>query len=320
MRMDRPIGSWLLFWPCGWSIGLATPAGSLPDLRLLALFGTGAFLMRGAGCTINDMWDRDIDNKVERTRDRPLTSGQVSMFDALVFLGGQLGLGLLVLLELNWYSVILGASSMGLVVAYPLMKRLTYWPQLVLGLAFNWGALLGWSAVNGTCNWAAVLPLYAAGVSWTVIYDTIYAHQDKHDDIILGMKSTALKFGEDTQKWLGGFSALMISSLLTTGAVCDQTWPFYLSVAALTGHLAHQVGTLDIHNPEDCAKKFVSNRRVGLILFLGIIAGTYMKETQSEREGLQKQLNFVSSLTPPNVISATTSPASSHSNAGATPS
>ena len=133
--------------------------------------------MRGAGCTINDMWDRNIDRLVDRTRDRPITSGQVGLFDALVYTGVQLSLGLLVLLQLNWYSVLLGAASMGLVVTYPLMKRFTYYPQFVLGLAFNWGALVGWSAVRGDCDWEVVLPLYMAGISWTMIYDTIYAHQ-----------------------------------------------------------------------------------------------------------------------------------------------
>ena len=176
-RIDKPIGSWLLFWPCGWAACLATPAGQLPDLQLIALFGLGSFMMRGAGCTINDMWDRNIDRLVDRTRDRPITSGQVGMFDALVYTGVQLSLGLLVLLQLNWYSVLLGAASMGLVVTYPLMKRFTFYPQFVLGLAFNWGALVGWSAVRGDCDWEVVLPLYLAGISWTMIYDTIYAHQ-----------------------------------------------------------------------------------------------------------------------------------------------
>merc|ERR1719481_865158 len=151
------------------------------------MFGAGALVMRGAGCTINDMWDRNIDRQVERTRERPITSGQVTMFDALVYLGGQLGLGLSILLQFNWYSVLLGAASMGLVVTYPLMKRFTYYPQFVLGLAFNWGALIGWSAVRGACDWSVVLPLYCAGICWTMIYDTIYAHQDKYDDVILGV-------------------------------------------------------------------------------------------------------------------------------------
>lgn len=234
--------------------------------------------MRGAGCTINDMWDRDIDAKVWRTKDRPITSGQLTMFDALVFLGGQLGLGLLILLQLNWYSVLLGAASMSLVVLYPVAKRFTYWPQAVLGLAFNWGALIGWSAVQGQCNWAVCLPLSVACVSWTLIYDTIYAHQDKFDDIVLGIKSTALKFGDRTKYWLTGFATTMTSGLLATGLMCDQTWPYYTSVALIAAHLARQVVTLDIDNPDDCAKKFVSNRRVGMILFLGIVLGTYLKD------------------------------------------
>merc|ERR1711953_735661 len=282
MRIDKPIGSWLLFWPCGWSLGLAAPAGApIPDPNLLGLFAAGAFIMRGAGCTINDMWDKNIDLKVARTKLRPITSGQVSMFDALVFLGGQLGLGLLVLLQLNWYSVLLGAASMGLVVLYPVAKRFTYWPQAVLGLAFNWGALLGWSAVHGHCNFTACIPLYVAGVSWTMIYDTIYAHQDKYDDIVLGIKSTALKFGDNTKMWLTGFATTMTSSLLLTGYICEQTWPFYTSVGIVALHLARQISTLDIGDAEDCAKKFLSNRRVGLFLFMGIVLGTYFKDPSS---------------------------------------
>lgn len=177
IRFDRPIGTWLLFWPCGWSIALAAAPGCAPDIGLLALFATGAFVMRGAGCTINDMWDRKIDRRVERTRERPLASGELTQLDALVFLAAQLGVGAQVLLQLNGYSIGLGVASLGLVVVYPLMKRVTYWPQLVLGAAFNWGALLGWSAVHGQVLWSACAPLYAAGVCWTIVYDTIYAHQ-----------------------------------------------------------------------------------------------------------------------------------------------
>lgn len=177
IRFDRPIGTWLLFWPCGWSIALAAAPGCAPDAALLALFATGAFVMRGAGCTINDMWDREIDRQVERTRERPLASGELTQLDALVFLAAQLGVGAQVLLQLNGYSIGLGAASLGLVVVYPLMKRVTYWPQLVLGAAFNWGALLGWAAVHGEVLWSACAPLYAAGVCWTIVYDTIYAHQ-----------------------------------------------------------------------------------------------------------------------------------------------
>jgi len=288
-RLDKPIGTWLLFWPCGWSLCLATPAGQLPDLSMLAIFGVGAFVMRGAGCTINDMWDKNIDKAVERTRDRPITSGQVSMFDALVFLGGQLGVGLLILLQLNWYSVLLGAASMGLVVTYPVMKRFTYYPQFVLGLAFNWGALLGWSALAGTCNWPVVLPLYLAGISWTMIYDTIYAHQDKYDDVIIGMKSTAIKFGEQTPVCLSCFATTMISCLTYCGWATGQTWPYYGALLGVGGHLAHQIRTLDINNREDCAKKFISNRWVGLGVFLGIMTGTLLKESEQVPEPIDLQ-------------------------------
>ncbi|XP_075854889.1 4-hydroxybenzoate polyprenyltransferase, mitochondrial isoform X1 [Microcebus murinus] len=177
MRLDKPIGTWLLYLPCTWSIGLAADPGCFPDWYMLSLFGTGAVLMRGAGCTINDMWDREYDKKVTRTANRPIAAGNISTFQSFVFLGGQLTLALGVLLCLNYYSIALGAASLLLVVTYPLMKRITYWPQLALGLTFNWGALLGWSAVRGSCDPAVCLPLYFSGVMWTLIYDTIYAHQ-----------------------------------------------------------------------------------------------------------------------------------------------
>jgi len=240
--------------------------------------------MRGAGCTINDMWDRNIDRQVERTKDRPISCGQVNMLDALVFLGGQLGVGLLILLQLNWFSVLLGMASMGLVVTYPLMKRFTYYPQFVLGLVFNWGALLGWSSVHGACNWSIVLPLYAAGISWTMIYDTIYAHQDKHDDVIVGVKSTALKFGDQTPVCLSCFATTMVSCLSYCGWTTGQTWPYYGSLVCVGVHLAHQIITLDIHNREDCAAKFLSNRWVGLGVFLGLLTGTIIKKEEQVPE------------------------------------
>ncbi|XP_027455809.1 4-hydroxybenzoate polyprenyltransferase, mitochondrial isoform X3 [Zalophus californianus] len=194
MRLDKPIGTWLLYLPCTWSIGLAAEPGCFPDWYMLSLFGTGAVLMRGAGCTINDMWDRDYDKKVIRTMNRPIAAGDISIFRSFIFLGGQLTLALGVLLCLNYYSIALGAASLLLVITYPLMKRITYWPQLALayggspvikertrdfdsGLTFNWGALLGWSAVKGSCDPSVCLPLYFSGIMWTLIYDTIYAHQ-----------------------------------------------------------------------------------------------------------------------------------------------
>uniref|UniRef100_H3AS40 4-hydroxybenzoate polyprenyltransferase, mitochondrial n=1 Tax=Latimeria chalumnae TaxID=7897 RepID=H3AS40_LATCH len=277
MRLDKPIGTWLLYLPCTWSIALAADPGFLPDLCMLTLFGTGAVLMRGAGCTINDMWDRDFDKKVARTANRPIAAGEITHFQALLFLGGQLSLALGILLCLNYYSIALGAASLSLVVTYPLMKRITYWPQFVLGLTFNWGALLGWSAVKGSCDWAVCLPLYFSGLMWTLIYDTIYAHQDKADDVLVGVKSTALRFNEQTKQWLAGFSAAMLAGLTLTGINCGQTLPYYAAVAAIGTHLAHQVYTLDINKPEDCWRKFASNRTVGLVLFIGIVLGTLWK-------------------------------------------
>ncbi|NXG24047.1 COQ2 protein, partial [Grallaria varia] len=273
MRLHQPAGTWLLYLPCTWSIGLAADPGSLPDWHMLSLFGVGAVLMRGAGCTINDMWDSDFDRKVARTATRPLAAGDISTFQSFVFLGGQLSLALYVLMCLNYYSIVLGAASLPLVVTYPLMKRITYWPQLVLGLTFNWGALLGWSAIKGSCDWSVCLPLYFSGIMWTLVYDTIYAHQDKRDDIMIGVKSTALHFKEDTKQWLSGFSLAMLFSLCVAGMNCNQTFPYYSAVAAVGAHLAHQIYTLDIDKPEHCWKKFASNRTVGILLFTGIVLG-----------------------------------------------
>lgn len=241
MRLDKPIGTFLLYWPCAWSISLSASPGSWPDIYMLGLFATGAFIMRGAGCTINDLWDKDIDKKVERTKSRPLASGQIKLADAIYFLGGQLALGLLVLVELNLNSILLGLSSVALVILYPVMKRITYWPQLVLGMTFNWGALLGWCATQGSVDWSACLPLYLSGICWTIVYDTIYAHQDKKDDLAIGIKSTALRFGDNTKPWLSGFATTMVSGLVTTGIVCDQTWPYYSSIAIVAAHLTQQV-------------------------------------------------------------------------------
>lgn len=290
MRLDKPIGTWLLFLPCTWSISLAADPGCLPDMHMLALFGVGSLLMRGAGCTVNDMWDKDFDQKVVRTASRPIASGAVSRFQALVFLGGQLSLALCVLLCLNNYSIILGAASLILVVTYPFMKRITYWPQLMLGLTFNWGALLGWSAVTGSCDWSICLPLYFSGVMWTLIYDTIYAHQDKEDDIKIGVKSTALRFGELTKPWLSGFSVAMLTSLVLAGFHAQQTLPYYLTVAAVGLHLTRQISSLDINSTEDCWNKFASNRNLGLLLFSGIVLSNLLKK----EEGSDEKPNVVS--------------------------
>ncbi|XAR67871.1 4-hydroxybenzoate polyprenyltransferase [Bertholletia excelsa] len=272
-RLDKPIGTWLLAWPCFWSITLAASHGELPDVKMLVLFGCGALLLRGAGCTINDLLDRDIDTKVERTKSRPVASGVLTPFQGLSFLGFQLLLGLGILLQLNNYSRILGASSLMLVFSYPLMKRLTFWPQAYLGLTFNWGALLGWSAVKGSLDPAVVLPLYLSGVCWTLVYDTIYAHQDKEDDLKVGVKSTALRFGDSTKEWISGFGIACISSLAFSGFNADIGWPFYACLAAASGHLAWQIFTVDLSCRDDCNRKFVSNKWFGAIIFSGILFG-----------------------------------------------
>ncbi|KAK6177230.1 hypothetical protein SNE40_015370 [Patella caerulea] len=283
IRFDKPIGTFLLYWPCTWSIGLAAQAGHLPSISTLAWFGIGAFLMRGAGCIINDMWDKDFDKKVARTKTRPLASGELTPFQALVFLGSQLSLALAVLLQFNTYSVILGAASMGLVICYPLAKRYTYWPQVLLGLSLNWGVLLAWSVLNGVLDWR-VAPLYCACVLYTVFYDTIYSHQDKYDDMLIGVKSTALKLGDNTKPWLVGFSTVTIAGLSLSGFLCDQTWPFYLGVSAMTAHLAHQIMTVDLNNPDSCASKFRSNNQLGLMVFIGIVLGTLLKSDKTTEE------------------------------------
>ncbi|XP_071697844.1 4-hydroxybenzoate geranyltransferase 2 [Rutidosis leptorrhynchoides] len=272
-RLDKPIGTWLLAWPCMWSITLAAFPGHLPDFKMMALFGCGAFLLRGAGCTINDLLDQDIDTKVERTKMRPIASGALTQPQGISFLGSQLLLGLLILLQLNDYSRILGASSLLLVFSYPLMKRITFWPQAFLGLTFNWGALLGWSAVRGSLDPAVVLPLYLSGVCWTLVYDTIYAHQDKEDDKIVGVKSTALRFGDSTKKWVSGFGIACITSLALSGFYANLGLPFYLFLGGAAGQLAWQIWTVDLYNRADCNKKFVSNKWFGAIVFSGILIG-----------------------------------------------
>ncbi|CAI5501817.1 unnamed protein product [Closterium sp. Naga37s-1] len=262
------------------SIALAAPAGALPDPTLLFLFGSGAILLRGAGCTINDLLDRGFDAKVARTRSRPLPSGAVTPLGATSFLGLQLLLGLGILVQLNTFSQVLGAASLPLVFSYPLMKRFTHWPQpylglpqAYLGLVFNWGALLGWAAVHGSLHLPAVLPLYMGGICWTLVYDTIYAHQDKADDITAGVKSTALLFAHHTPLYLSLFSAAAITSLAAAGSAVNLGSPFYASLAAAAAHMAWQIASTDYDSREDCYSKFASNWTFGALVFAGIVAG-----------------------------------------------
>ncbi|CAN8274129.1 unnamed protein product [Cochlearia groenlandica] len=272
-RLDKPIGTWLLAWPCMWSIALATDPGSFPSMKYMGLFGCGAILLRGAGCTINDLLDHDIDTKVDRTRLRPIASGLLTPFQGLQFLALQLLLGLGILLQLNNYSRVLGASSLLLVFSYPLMKRFTFWPQAFLGLTINWGALLGWTAVKGSLDPAIVLPLYISGVCWTLVYDTIYAHQDKEDDVKVGVKSTALRFGDNTKLWLSGFGTASMGFLALSGLSADLGWQYYASLAAASGHLGWQIVTADLSSRADCSSKFVSNKWFGAMVFSGVVLG-----------------------------------------------
>jgi 4-hydroxybenzoate polyprenyltransferase len=278
-RMDKPIGTWLLLWPCFWSTALA--ASSLPDPMLLGLFGAGAFIMRGAGCTINDLWDRKVDKHVARTAHRPLASNQVSVSQAIAFLGVQLtaGLGILLSLPHTWYCFQWGAASLPLVVAYPLMKRFFPYPQLVLGLTFNWGAFMGWAAVHGSMDYGIILPLYGSGVTWTLVYDTIYAHQDKQDDAKLGLHSTALSFGlnDETQKNI--LYALATATWLQwqiVGAQADlSSGLFSFGSAVGFGHLLWQIKSADFNDPHNVAARFRSNSAVGAIMFATFAASTY---------------------------------------------
>jgi len=252
--------------------------------------------MRSAGCVVNDLWDREYDRKVERTKTRPLASGELSRTQAVGLLAGLLSTSLAILLQLNWLSVFVGASSMALVVLYPLAKRYTYWPQVVLGVTLNWGVLIAWChlytveviSASDVAPFITVFPLYLANVCHTVIADTIYSHQDKSDDVLIGVKSTALRFGDRSKLWLTGFSTIMISSLGIVGVMAEQTWPYYLALGGTAAQLAWQVGTVRINDGEDCWRKFRSNQWLGALLLGGIVAGNLLK-TPKEEDGEAKR-------------------------------
>lgn len=271
-RFDRPIGSWLLLMPCWWSAALA--AGVARDVSQLAsvvvLFFIGAFVMRGAGCTWNDITDRDLDAKVERTRSRPIPAGQVSVSQALVFLVLQALIGLAVLLQFNRFAIMTGIASLVIVAVYPFMKRVTWWPQVVLGLAFSWGALMGFAVTLGRIDLTAVA-LYAGSISWVIGYDTIYAHQDAEDDALIGIKSTARLFGARTHRALVVFYSLAVLLIGVALALAGARWPAWLGLIAFAVHLVWQIRRLDIGDPALCLRVFKSNRDAGLLLFAGLL-------------------------------------------------
>jgi len=277
-RLDRPIGSWLLLLPCWWSAALAAAiARDVSQLPLtIALFFLGAFAMRGAGCTWNDITDRDLDAMVERTRSRPIPAGQVSVKRALLFLVLQALVGLCVLLQFNRFAILTGTASLVVVAIYPFMKRITYWPQVVLGLAFSWGALMGFAVILQRIDATALL-LYAGSISWVIGYDTIYAHQDAEDDALIGVKSTARLFGAQTHRALAifyGLAVVLIAAALVRGGV---HWPAWLGLVAFAIHLAWQISQLRIDNPALCLRLFKSNRDAGLLLFAGLLVDALLR-------------------------------------------
>ncbi|MGM5053791.1 4-hydroxybenzoate octaprenyltransferase [Rhizobium sp. 814_E9_N1_1] len=275
-RWDRPIGWQLLMWPCFWSATLAANAaigegiysGSLLVSHLFLYF-IGAVAMRGAGCTYNDLVDHEIDMEVARTRSRPLPSGRVTRRRAKIFIGSQALVGLFVLLQFNWLNVFLGVLSLGIVAFYPFAKRFTDWPQFYLGLAFSWGALMGWAGIFGGLSFAAIL-LYAASVAWTIGYDTIYAHQDKEDDELIGVRSTARLFGDRTRQWLIGLYGLTLVLMFIAFALAGANLIAFLGLLGAAGMFAWQIVRLDIDDADQCLALFKSNNRVGLIIFFGL--------------------------------------------------
>ena len=271
-RLDRPIGTWLLMFPGWWGIALASERW--PDPVLLLLFAIGAVVMRGAGCTLNDIADRHYDGQVARTRLRPLPSGAASVRGAIIFLLLQLALGAGILFTFNWTTVLLGCAVLALIGTYPFMKRITYWPQVFLGLNFNWGALIGWTAVTGALARPSLL-LYLGGVFWTIGYDTIYAHQDKEDDVRIGVKSSAIALGESTRPWLFVFYGVALMAWAAAGLAAGLGAMFWVGLAAAAAQLAWQAARVSIEDSTDCLAKFRSNRAVGWLLLAGVVAGHF---------------------------------------------
>jgi 4-hydroxybenzoate polyprenyltransferase len=269
-RFDRPIGAWLLFFPCLW--GVTLPSFGQPNWFYILFFLVGAFIMRAAGCTVNDIADRKFDKMVTRTKMRPLASGDMSLRQAINFLVILMLLGLLILLQFPWPVISLGAASLVLVVLYPFMKRLTYWPQLFLGLTFNWGALMGYLAMTGSLDMAAMY-LYLAGICWTIGYDTIYAHQDKVDDLKIGVKSTALLFGSWSRLLISLFYGGTLLFLSLAGLHAERSQAYQAIVATAGFQLFFQVYTVDFNDSKDCLKKFKSNYYFGILIFLACLLG-----------------------------------------------
>jgi 4-hydroxybenzoate polyprenyltransferase len=269
MRLHQPVGIWLLLWPCWWSIALASDG--FPSLKILLLFVLGAVLMRSAGCIVNDIADRDIDRQVERTRTRPLASGELTMAQAVALLLLLLALSFMVAMALGPVVVLWAALALLPVAIYPWMKRISWWPQLFLGLTFNWGALMGWAAVRGTVEWPAIA-LYIGGIFWTLGYDTIYAHQDKKDDARIGIKSTARRLGENTKPAVAVFYLLALAGWVAAAALAGSSLWSFACLFATGLHLFWQVKKVNLDDPISCRRIFVSNAALGWLAFAGFLA------------------------------------------------
>lgn len=278
-RFDRPIGSWLLFWPCAWSFALAfalpeAPEFSLHHAWLFSLLALGSWLMRGAGCSWNDLVDRDIDRQVQRSQVRPLAAGSLTSKAALVFLALQLLVAFVILLQFNGFTIILCLAAMPLVCFYPFAKRFISLPQLFLGITFNWGALAGWSAIENSLA-APALVLYIACIAWIIGYDTIYALQDKEDDAFLGLGSSALFWGEASRIAVAMCFVIAFSGWVCAGYLAGSGWLFYVCLPLVAAHFAWQIVRLDIHDSHLCLRLFQSNRELGFLVLLAIAAGAW---------------------------------------------
>ncbi|SKA24413.1 4-hydroxybenzoate polyprenyltransferase [Enhydrobacter aerosaccus] len=273
-RWDRPIGIWLLVFPCWWSLALASGRDWTHLLGWMVVFALGAIAMRGAGCTWNDILDRNIDADVERTRSRPLPSGEVRLRAAVIWMGLQALVGAVILFKFNKFAVAVGFASLAVVAVYPLMKRITSWPQVVLGFAFNWGALLGFAAVTGTLSWATVA-LYFGGVAWTLVYDTIYAMQDQRDDAIVGVGSTARRFAEAPRLWLSIFATTAAALWMAAGLLAPLGLPYFVVLAGVALHFGWQILDLKPQNQADCLAKFKANAQVGWLMLAAIVVGQF---------------------------------------------
>lgn len=287
-RWDRPIGWQLLLWPCLWSVTLAVIVAQrihphldssefiLEFLWGCILFTVGAIAMRGAGCTFNDLVDHKLDAQVERTRSRPLPAGRVNRKQVKFFILGQALIGAIVVFQFNWFTILLSIASLLIVAIYPFAKRFTDWPQFVLGLAFSWGALVGWAAVFEEVSWTSI-SLYLAAICWTVGYDTIYAHQDKDDDALIGVRSTARLFGEHTKPWLIGLYGLTLLFLGLSFISAGAGLVVYLGMLIASAMFIWQIRVLDIEDADQCLALFKSNSKIGLAIFLSLVAGLFLQ-------------------------------------------